>query len=96
MQHIGSHLKRVQNTSKVTERGELMTYFCEKLNRGRIRDNLPPITMGRMGKILQGIPTKDLYYLKASCEDSANWSKKFWWLLDPKKHEGSRDVNVKK
>jgi hypothetical protein len=91
MQHIGAQLKRPQNTSKITERGELMKYFCEKLNRGRIRDNLPPITMGRMGKILQGIPTKDLYYLKASCEDSANWSKKFWWLLDPKKHEGTRD-----
>jgi len=91
MKHIAAHLKRAEIKVKITERGELMRYFCAKLNQGRIRDNLPPISMGRMGKILQGIPTKDLYYLKATCEDSANFSKKFWWLLDPKKHQDNRD-----
>ena len=47
--------------------------------------------MPRMGKILEGIPTKDLYYLKRVCDDAGNFSKKFWWLLDPKKHEETSD-----
>ena len=44
------------------------------------------ITMARMGRILQGIPTKDLYYLKSICSRAKSFSKKFWWEIDPKKH----------
>lgn len=63
-----------------------MRYFCQKINVGRARDGLPSVSMGRMGKMLQQIPTKDLYYIKKVCDDSANFSKKFWWLLNPKNH----------
>ncbi len=69
-----------------TERGELLRYFVDRLNPSRVRDGLPKITMPRMGKILEQIPTKDLYYLKRVCDDSANFSKRFWWELDPEKH----------
>lgn len=86
MKHIGSHLKGTLKKTRDTERGELMKYFCQRINVGRIRDGLPPVSMGRMGKMLQQIPTKDLYYIKKVCDDSANFSKKFWWLLNPKKH----------
>jgi hypothetical protein len=92
MKHIRTHLKRVMSRARETERGELMRYFIERLNRSRLRDGLPPVTMGRMGKLLEKIPTKDLYYLKKVCDDAENFSKKFWWLLNPKKHEdGSED-----
>ena len=84
MKHIGSHLRSTLKKTKDTERGELMQYFCRRINVGRIRDGLPPVTMGRMGKMLQKIPTKDLYYIQRVCDDSANFSKKFWWLLNPK------------
>lgn len=84
MKHIGSHLRGTLKKTRDTERGELMTYFCRRLNVGRIRDGLPPITMGRMGKMLEKIPTKDLYYIQRVCDDSPNFSKKFWWLLNPK------------
>ncbi len=87
MKHISSHIKRSAAKTRITERGELMRYFCTMLNVTRARDGLIPITMGRMGKILENIPTKDLYYLKRVCSDSQNFSKKFWWELDPKKHE---------
>jgi len=40
-----------------------------------------------MGKMLQKIPTKDLYYLKKVCEESKNFSKKFWWEIKPRKDE---------
>ena len=87
MRHIGTHLKRAAQRVRVTERGELMEYFCKQLNYDRLRDGLPPISMGRMGKTLQKIPTKDLYYLKKVCEDSKNFSKRFWYELNPGKHD---------
>jgi len=86
MKHIRVQLKQTKTRIRETERGELMRYFIERINPGRIRDNLPKITMARMGRILEQIPTKDLYYLKRISDDSANFSKRFWWELDPKKH----------
>jgi len=86
MKHIGTQLRKNLSETRETERGELMRYFVTKLNRARLRDGLPQITMGRMGKLFEKIPTKDLYYLKRVCDDAPNFSKKFWWLLDPKKH----------
>ena len=64
-----------------------MKYFCERINSGRLRDGLAPISMGRMGKTLEKIPTKDLYYLKSVCDQAENFSKKFWYLLNPDKYE---------
>ena len=90
MKHIASHLKRSISDARVTERGELMKYFCEKLNRDRGRDGLGPISMGRMGKMLEKIPTKDLYYIKRVCDDAQNFSKKFWYLLNPEKYDTSK------
>jgi hypothetical protein len=76
--------------SRATERGELMKYFRAELNRGRVRDGLLPLTMPRMGKIFEAIPTKDLYFLKSVCDQHAerggDFSKRFWWEIDPKKH----------
>lgn len=72
---------------RATERGELMRYFALHLNVGRAKDGLPLITMSRMGLILQGIPTKDLYYLKSVCDKAKHFSKKFWFEIDPKKHQ---------
>lgn len=86
MKHIAIQLKKAAKKNRETERGELMKYFIERLNPGRMRDGLPKLTMARMGYILEQIPTKDLYYLKRVCDDSPNFSKRFWWELDPKKH----------
>jgi hypothetical protein len=87
MKHIGTQLKRTMSKTRVTERGEMMKYFCEELNRDRRRDGIPPISMGRMGKMLEKIPTKDLYYLKRVCDDAKNFSKKFWYELNPEKYK---------
>lgn len=75
--------------SKDTERGELMQYFRQKLNVDRAKDGYPALTMPRMGKILESVPTKDLYYLKQVCDDAKNFSKKFWWELKPENHENN-------
>jgi hypothetical protein len=90
MKPIGDYLPKdlaTQKKSKKTQRGELMRFFVRHLNYTRARDGLPMLTMGRMGKILEGIPTDDLYYLKSVCSRAKNFSKKFWWEVDPKKHE---------
>ena len=87
MKHISEHIKRAAIKTRQTERGELMRFFCKELNRDRIRDGLPQISMGRMGKIFENIPTKDLYYLKRVCGEAKNFSKKFWWELNPEKHK---------
>jgi hypothetical protein len=88
MEHIRAHIVATpRKKEKATERGELMQYFMEKLNRARVRDGIPPLSMPRMGKILQLIPTRDLYYLKSVCDSANDFSKKFWWEVSPKKHE---------
>lgn len=92
MRHIGSHLSTSLRKTRETERGELMRYFCQKINVARIRDGLPAVSMGRMGKMFQKIPTKDLYYIKKVCDDSTNFSKKFWWLMNPKNHPTDKKV----
>jgi hypothetical protein len=71
---------------RITERGELMAYFCEKINAGRVGTRFKPVSMARMGRLLERIPTKDLYYLKRVCDDARHFSKKFWWELNAKKH----------
>lgn len=102
MKHISGFSKDhkpPKKRTRETERGDLMEYFVKKLNRSRMPDGFSPVTMPRMGKMLEGIPTKDLYYLKRVCDDaylrarakdqsgSAAFSKRLWWELDLKKHE---------
>lgn len=89
MRHISAHIAKPSARSRkerITERGELMKFFIQRLNEARKRDHIPPISMPRMGKILQAIPTGDLYYLKSVCQQAPNFSKKFWWEINPKKH----------
>lgn len=89
MKHIKDHLFEESPRSKrdkATERGELMKYFMQRLNTSRVRDGLPPLTMPRMGRLLMATPTPDLYYLKRICDDAKDFSKKFWWEINPKNH----------
>ncbi len=44
------------------------------------------VRIGRLARKVQGVPTKDLWYLKRVCEDSKNYSKRFFWELNPEKH----------
>lgn len=88
MKRLGDYLADAvpEKKSRKTERGELMRFFQRHVNYSRAHDGMPLITMSRMGKILEGIPTDDLYYLKSVCSRAKNFSKKFWWSIDPKKH----------
>lgn len=72
--------------NRKTERGELMKFFTRHLNYSRKQEGYGEISMGRMGYILEKIPTQDLYYLQSVCAKAKHFSKKFWWEVDPKKH----------
>lgn len=78
---------RASKKERASERGELMQYFADRLNVSRVRDGYPQLTLARMGRLLVAIPTKDLYYLKSVCDKAPDFSKKFWWEINPKKHE---------
>jgi hypothetical protein len=87
---FGETVKRIDAPPKrdrSTERGDLMKYFMDRLNPYRRQDGFPPLTYPRMGRILQGLTERDLYYLKSRCEDAKSFSKTFWYLLDAKKHQ---------
>lgn len=93
MKRIGEIAQEVKlEKTRKTERGELMQFFTRHLNHSRVKDGLQPISMPRMGKILEGIPTGDLYYLQSVCTKAKNFSKKFWWEVDPKKHIKENNV----
>lgn len=105
MDHISAHLAEKQKKREPqggkktvpTERGELMEYFRGKLNYSRVQDGLQPLSMPRMGRILEAIPTKDLYFLKSVCDQAKNFSKKFWWEINPKNHESeTKAAGIKK
>lgn len=87
MRHISVHIKHGLSKARETERGELLKYFCDRINSERVSDGYPRLTIARMAKTLEKIPTKDLYYLKRVCDDAGNFSKKFWWEVNPKKHQ---------
>lgn len=77
--------EKVEQKSKKTERGELLVYFCGKLNKGRAEKKLKPLTIPRVAFMLTRIPTKDLYYIKSVCDDFEKRGKPFgglfWKLL---------------
>lgn len=71
---------------KATERGELMKYFAERLNPGRVRDGYPAMSIPRIARLVVAIPTQDLYYLKSVCDKAPDFAKKFWWEIKPANH----------
>jgi len=91
MDHIQQHLfvpaPVAKKASRANERGELFDYFLSVLNPVRKAEGFPPLNHPRLGKKLEGIPTKDLYALKSSMNDiqrrGGNASKYFWWAIKP-------------
>jgi len=97
--HISAHIQGLAKANKKdrsTERGEMMLFFMDRLNAARVRDGLGKLTMPRMGRILEKIPTKDLYYLKSVCMRAKDFSKKFWWEIKPENHTPEAKAKAQK
>jgi hypothetical protein len=67
-----------------SEREELLGVFLAKLNAQRIADGFPKLTYGRLARVLQHVPTEDLYAFYRQCDAARHFGKFFWWSLKPK------------
>jgi hypothetical protein len=90
MERIGNFLKKTPTAAKRrthTERGELYDSILVRLNPSRIKGGYKPLTHGRLGYLLAGIPTKDLYALISKCDDAERrgfpWGAIFWREIRP-------------
>lgn len=74
-----------------SERGDLIETFLLRLNLGRKARSYEPLTYGRLGYLLAGIKTSDLYYLLSVCNDAErrgyNWGAIFFKEIKPNKPE---------
>jgi len=80
--------RAARKEAKETERGELLKEFLRNIKPSWDAKRFGELTIARLAKKIEGVPTKDLYYLKRVCEDSKNYAKRFFWELNPKKHTG--------
>jgi hypothetical protein len=90
MDHLSTLFGKHQQQPKSrrhTERGDLFDTILSHLNPPRAKKGLPPLTYQRLGFLLAGIPTKDLYALIAKCTDAQRrgfpWSAIFWKEIRP-------------
>ncbi len=84
---FGKYQKPAPVNDKRTERGELLKEFLSHIKPSWDEKKYGKMTIGRLARKVQGVPTKDLWYLKRVCEDSKNYSKRFFFELNPSKHK---------
>ena len=79
-------LERYKKNGKqaTSERAELYRMFLQKLNPPRIKAKLQPLTGARLGYLLEGIPTADLYALDSKCSQATGYSQMWWTIVKPK------------
>ena len=69
-----------------SERASLIGRITDEINIDRNGKTYKKLSYAAIGYKLAHIKTKDLYYIIKVCEDSNNFAKKFWYLINPKKH----------
>ena len=67
-----------------TERGDLISYFTEKINAGRVGTKYKPLPISSIGNLLKIYTTSDLYFLRMKCEKAKNFYATFWYFVKPK------------
>jgi hypothetical protein len=71
--------------------GDMLRYFCTKLNPGRVQKGYKPLTERGVQKVLGTLnTTRDLFWLKSICDDAESrgfsWSKRFWYYAKLQTH----------
>lgn len=67
-----------------SERDELLGIFVAKLNAGNIADGYPKTTHARVAKMLEGIPTGDLYATFKRCSEYRKFGAGLRYELKPR------------
>lgn len=77
--------------SRATERGDLLTYFTECVNKERDGTKYKKVRIPFIATKVSHLSTADLYYLRSSCDDARRrgygWSKCFFGSLKVKPNE---------
>lgn len=60
-----------------TERGDLLSYFLERMNPLRLKGGYKVWTIGQVGYFLSIFRTGDLYSLRIKCDQAKNFGKTF-------------------
>lgn len=72
-----------------SERGDIMDAILARLNPPRAKEGRRPVTHKRLGFLLAGVPTKDLYALVSKCADAERrgvpWGAAFWTEIRPRR-----------
>ena len=79
-----AYTPKIQSKKRTTERSSLYDTFLEHINPPRVASGYKPLTHARLGYLLKNVPTADLYALDSECRRADNYSKLWWWKLDPK------------
>lgn len=66
------------------EREEMTQKFLDALNARRVAEGFKPYTYPRLSKMLQGIPTGDLWAFYQQCDQARSFGAYFHWALKPK------------
>ena len=59
--------RRAEKKLPRNERDEMLELFLHRLNAGNVADGYPKTTIPRVAKLLEGIPTGDLYAVFQKC-----------------------------
>ena len=78
--HIVLESKRTHRS----ERGDLITYFLEKINSDRDGVKYKKLTVSYMAHKLSLYTTPQLYYLRIKCDEAKSFSKCFWFFANNK------------
>ena len=60
--------RRAEKKLPRNPRDEMLELFVERLNAGNVADGFPKVGFGRVAKLLEGIPTGDLFALFQKCQ----------------------------
>lgn len=82
---------RVKGAGRGGYHGDMLRYFCTRLNPDRIQSGYKPLTERGVQKILGVMnTTRDLAWLKSVCDDADrrgfSFSKRFWYYVKLQKH----------
>lgn len=70
-------------SSRRTERGDLITEFCERVNSER--GDRKPLTIGGVAYLLSPFNVADLYTMLKKCNEAKSFTATFWYYAKPKK-----------
>jgi hypothetical protein len=79
-----SNYRIVSTKTRVTERGQLITSFTERLNQERLGTVYKPLTLGYIANLLSVYKTGDLHVLLRKCNEAKSFTATFWYYVKPK------------